>query len=181
MPITQILDNAATGAPRPNSVSGNMGNILNGAIPGFNGLTQSATDIIKNLMSGQPSSSPTKRANAYFGANSGMPGSDFVRNRGFDLYGEKSDQYQQRGFQDLLALLSGYSGTVMPTTGQQLQSDQFQQELGFKREESALDRAMRDRTLMEKSRPATPNRTYWSRSASGAGIPVGWKDSSGWF
>jgi hypothetical protein len=58
-----------------------------------------------------------------------MGGSDFVRNRGYDLYGEKSEGYKQRGFDDFLKLLSGYSGTVMPTTGEQLQREQLPMEL----------------------------------------------------
>jgi len=81
------------------------------------------------LMQGLPSAGPTQRANAYFGATSGMPGSDFVRNRGFDLYGEKSEGYKQRGFDDFLQLLRGVSGTIAPTTGEQIQDQQYNQNL----------------------------------------------------
>lgn len=117
----------------------NFGGAIETAIPGFAGLTNSATGIIRQLMSGLPSAAPTQRANAYFGANSGMPGSDFVRNRGFDLYGEKAEQYKQRGFQDLLALLQGYSGTVAPTTGEQIGSDEFQQNFNYRVGRDAIE------------------------------------------
>jgi len=99
--------------------------ILNSAIPGFSNLSASGSGIVKNLMGGLPSAGPAQRANAYFGAASGMPGSDFIRNRGFDLYGQQAEQYKQRGFDDFLKLLSGYSGTVAPTVGESIQEDQF--------------------------------------------------------
>lgn len=112
-----------------------MSGIVNNAIPGFNGLSGSATGIIGNLMGGLPSAAPTQRSNAYFGVNSGMPGSDFVRNRGFDLYGEQAQQNQQRGFDDFLKLLQGYSGTVMPTQAEQIGQNQFAQNLSQKQYE----------------------------------------------
>lgn len=81
--------------------------------------------MVNNLLSGMPSTGTAQRANAYFGSQTGMPSSDFVRNRGFDLYREQADKYQQRGFDDFLQLLRGTSGTIAPTTGEQLQSNQF--------------------------------------------------------
>jgi hypothetical protein len=63
-----------------------------------------------------------------------MGNSDFVRNRGFDLYGKEAEANKQRGFDDFLKLLSGYSGTVMPTAGQQQQGSQFDRNLQFQRE-----------------------------------------------
>lgn len=95
------------------------------SVPGFNNLSRSATGNIANLLTGLPSASPTQRANAYFGVGSGMPNSDFVRNRGFDLFGEQAEQHKQRGLDDFLKVLQGYSGTVMPTAGQQIQNQQF--------------------------------------------------------
>lgn len=56
-----------------------------------------------------------------------MPSSDFVRNRGADLYGQQADQYRQRGFDDFLQLLKGASGTIAPTPGEQAQNQQFNQ------------------------------------------------------
>lgn len=121
--------------PDPNAISNQMTPIINNALPGFNNLSTSASSIVGNLMRGLPSPSTTQRANAYFGINSGMPGSDFVRNRGFDLYRQEANQYQQRGFDDFLKLLSGESGTVFTTPGQQQQNAQFGQDQQLRAEE----------------------------------------------
>ena len=125
-----------TPQPDPMAVTDQMSNIVNKAIPGYNGLSAQSSNIVGNLMGGLPSAAPTQRANAYFGANSGMPGSDFVRNRGFDLYGQQAEQYKQRGFDDFLKLLSGESGTVMPTAGEQIKSGEFSQDLAQRQREA---------------------------------------------
>lgn len=96
--------------------------VLAKALPGLDKATGAATANTTQLLTGLPSASPVQRSNAYFGAASGMPGSDFVRNRGFDLYGEKAESYKKRGFDDFLALLKGASGTITPTTGELTQS-----------------------------------------------------------
>lgn len=147
-PINNTLNN------QPGSPSGNN-YAVNQAIPGFSGLTQSATSIIRNLMSGQPATSTARRANAYFGASSGMPGSDFVRNHGFDVYNQQGEQNQQRGFQDLLSLLSGYSGTVMPTTGQRIQDSQFGQDLNFRRSQADRDFFLQEQKRKDAMKPKT--------------------------
>jgi hypothetical protein len=125
----------------PGKTPGIGGSVSAMGVPGFNRLSSTATGNIQNLLSGVPSAAPTQRANAYFGASSGMPGSDFVRNRGFDLYGEKSEDYKQRGLQDFLSLLQGYSGTVMPTAGQQLETQQFNANLGNRQREFDVNQA----------------------------------------
>lgn len=102
----------------PEALAASTKKILGNAIPGLDNLTGAASSNTGALMSGLPSPNPVRRANAYFGSISGMPGSDFVRNRGFDLYGEKADSYQARGFNDFLNLLKGVSGTIAPTTGE---------------------------------------------------------------
>lgn len=129
--------------------SGGAGTALGKAIPGLPGLTKSATDIISNALSGLPSPSQTRMENAWFGAGSGLdPTSDFLRNRGFDLYNLRGEQRQRGGLQDLLSLVGGYSGTVAPTPGEQIgastaaanraqQAAQFNAQLGFEREQMA--------------------------------------------
>ncbi len=112
-------------------------------VPGFQGMSQTATGNIGALLNGMPSASPARRASAYFGASSGMPGSDFVRNRGFDLYGEQAEGYKQRGLDNFLKLLQGYSGTVMPTAGQQLETQQFNTNLGNRQREFDVNEAGR--------------------------------------
>lgn len=100
---------------------------LNAGIPGYSGLVSQAADQAGTLMSGMPSASMTRRDNAYFGTASGMPSSDFVRNRGFDLYGEKAEGYKQRGFDDFLKLLSGTVGKTTQDVSQNNQASQYQQ------------------------------------------------------
>lgn len=122
-----------TGGGSPTPGVGGISSILNSAIPGFSGLTKSATGNIMDLLGGDPSPSIARRANAYFGANSGMPGSEFVRNRGFDLYNQQGEQRKETGLHDLLSLLAGYSGNAFPTVGEQQQGNQFSQDLDFRK------------------------------------------------
>ncbi len=120
-----VYPNAVQPLPDPMEFSNRSKQILGNAVPGLDNLSQGASDVVNNHLSGLPSAGPTQRANAYYGAASGMPGSDFVRNRGFDLYQEKADDYKRKGFDEFLALLRGTSGTIAPTPGEQLQSNQF--------------------------------------------------------
>jgi len=113
----------------PNAMAKTSHDILANALPGLDKATGAATANTANLLGGLPSAAPTQRANAYFGAASGMPGSDFVRNRGFDLYGQQAESYKQRGFDDFLALLKGASGTIAPTTSEQAQTTLQNQQL----------------------------------------------------
>lgn len=145
-PYNSVLDpnklNNQNQFPPFGPISTSQTQSVNSTIPGFNGLNRSATGVIGSLLNGLPSGAPTQRANAYFGASSGMPGSDFVRNRGFDLYGEKADQYKQRGIDDFLKLITGYSGTVMPTAGQNIESQQFSQNLEQQRRQQQANDEM---------------------------------------
>jgi hypothetical protein len=122
-------------------------NIINNAIPNFSGLSSSASGIVGNLMGGMPSSGPAKERAAAFGVGSGMPGSGLSKAFGYDLYNRDADQYQQRGFDNFLKLIQGYSGTVSPTTGQQMQQNQFDQDLAFRRDESAINAEQANRRL----------------------------------
>lgn len=120
---------------------------INAAIPGLPGLTQSATNVINNALTGLPSVSEERLGNAYFGASSGLdPTSDFLRNRGYDLFKRKAEQRQRGGIQDLMSLVTSYSGAVAPTPGQEIGAQQqsadraqraseFSQTLGFEREQ----------------------------------------------
>jgi len=103
---------------------------INQAIPGLPGLTTSATNIIANALSGIPSPSQSRLENAYFGSASGLdPTSDFLRNRGFDLYKAQANAQQQQGLGNLNNLVGAYSGNVAPTPGQEMQNAQFGQQL----------------------------------------------------
>lgn len=98
---------------------------INNAIPGLPGLTAGATNIINNALTGLPSPSESRLENAYFGAGSGLdPTSDFLRNRGYDLFKRKAEQRQRGGIQDLLSMVGTYSGAVAPTPGQEIGAQQ---------------------------------------------------------
>lgn len=98
---------------------------INNAIPGLPGLTKGATDIINNALTGLPSPSESRLENAYFGAGSGLdPTSDFLRNRGYDLFRRRAEARQRGGVQDLLSMVGTYSGAVAPTPGQEIAAQQ---------------------------------------------------------
>jgi hypothetical protein len=140
---------------------------INAAIPGLSGLTKSATDIISNLLGGLPSADQARQENAYFGAGSGLdPTSDFLRNRGYDLYGQKSEQRKQTGLQDLLSLIGGYSGTVAPTPGQQIGQQESQADRAQRASEAAMQNALatRGQDFQENS--------YWGITPKG--VPSFW-------
>jgi hypothetical protein len=123
---TATINQPAT-APITPVTGGN--NFLESILPGINNLTSTATGNIQNLLSGLPSVSAARQSNAYFGAQSGMPGSDFVRNRGYDLYGQQAQQRQQTGLEDLLQTIGTYSSPALGAQGQALQNQQFGQNL----------------------------------------------------
>jgi hypothetical protein len=119
-----------------------MGALTN-SIPGFGGLNNQASDLIKSLMSGKLT---TGTKNAIYDAGAeratlgGMPGStgmggSLLANADLRNIGRAADDQQQRGFQDLLSMLTGYSGTVAPSAGQEQQSDQFNKSLGFNQQQ----------------------------------------------
>lgn len=92
-------------------------------IPGFSENAGAASGIVNNLMTGKPAMDRT--AAAHFGVGAGVPGSDFAANRAYDLFGKQREERHQRGFEDFLAMLKSFSGSVVPTTGEQIQSSQF--------------------------------------------------------
>jgi len=117
-----------TGAPNVANPSDPTA-FLNNTLPGFTQARTSAMGNIQNLLTGLPSVDQTRTANAYFGANSGMPGSDFIRNRGYDLYGQQAQQNTQTGLSNLTSLLGSVSQPTLTNQGQQLQNTQFNQNL----------------------------------------------------
>ena len=153
--------------PRNQQTLGPGNYAINTAIPGLPGLTKNATDIIGNLLTGLPSPDQARQENAYFGAGSGLdPTSDFLRNRGYDLYGQKAEQRKQTGLQDLLALIGGYSGTVAPTPGQQIGQEESQADRAQRAAEAAMQDALGTR------RQDFEENAYWGISPKG--VPSFW-------
>lgn len=121
-----------------NSAPSSGANYLGGL--GFGGLINSAQQDVGSLLNGLPSPSTTRTANAYFGAGTGLgTGSDFLRNRGYDLYGQQSQQRQQTGLQDLNSLMSGVSSPELSNQGQQLQNTQFNANLNQQGDQYSQD------------------------------------------
>lgn len=120
--------NPISGAPKSSVPT------LQDSIPGLDVLTNSATSNIGDQLNGLPSAGRARTDNAYFGINSGMPTSDFTRNRGADLYHDRANQYEQQGFNNLLGLVGGYSGNVGTSAGQQQQQNQFNTSTGLQQQ-----------------------------------------------
>lgn len=132
--ISATPTDMATGAnftgAAPAATTGDITGKLRTIIPGFDDLTRTGTDVIGDMLKGLPSPSATRTANAYFGVDSGMPGSEFVRNRGYDLYGQQAQQRKQQGLGDLLSFLGQYSKFV-PSPGEELGAEQSRGQLGL--------------------------------------------------
>ncbi len=112
--------------PTSGELQGNVTGILNQAIPGYSGLTQSASGIIGSALKGQVPTDVQNLINTQ-SANqavlSGMPGTSTTRgtlagNRTLRDLGLTSLQRQDEGVKGLLGMLQGVSGTAAPTYGQ---------------------------------------------------------------
>lgn len=136
------IQQQSTPFPQIQGTQTNFTGQANAAIPGFSQNASAASGIVNNLMTGKPAMDRT--AAAYFGVGAGVPGSDFAANRAYDLFGKQREQRQQRGFEDFLAMLKTFSGSVMPTTGEALSSNLGAQRLG-------QERAQADNMLMLKA------------------------------
>jgi len=112
--------------------------IIEQSIPGFSGLTSSAVSIINNLLSGGASTGPSQNAAAKYGVKTGMPGSGVSNAFGYDLNNKRGDEMRQRGVDDLLKLVTGYSGTVNATPGELLNKDTAYQNLAESRRQSDI-------------------------------------------
>jgi hypothetical protein len=130
-------------------------NMINQALPGFSDLSGKATGVVNEMLSGLPSPDMTRTSNAYFGVNSGMPGSEFVRNRGYDLYNQQAQQQKQTGLQNLLALLGGYGQQFAATPGQLMQNRLGYSELGQRGSEASANNELGWAQLIAKQNPDT--------------------------
>lgn len=163
-------------SPAPTAATPNFQAIIENAIPGFGGMTTGASGIVNSLMQGMPSAAPTQRANAYFGVGSGMPGSDFVRNRGFDLYGQEAEAHKQRGFDNFLKMIGAYSGTVAPNTGQSLQASQEAARLASQNRQADAQLGLeRDQMAWNQSRLSPSGLTSRRMIRSGGDSAPGFK------
>lgn len=149
-----------------------MANILEQAIPGFSGLTSGASQIIQDAMSGRVPGDVQRiiRDRAAVQAQaSGMPGAGAgslhgnleLRDLGLTSLGQK-----QQGFNDLLQMLTGFSGTAAPTFGQ-LQDNETSRAVLSAAPDPAAAAAEQERLFNKYSRPAAGT----TASAGGGASP----------
>lgn len=166
----------------------------NKALPGFSGLTSGASNIIRDLMSGRLSAGERNaiyQGGAERGVANGMPGSTgqggtLFANNDLRTLGLQAGQRQQQGFQDLLAMISGYSGAVIPTVGQTMQNDQFGRQMNLQETNAARDYSLRrnaaDLQLAEYNQRYGPKEYSQSSIWPGGGRSTDYKyymDASG--
>lgn len=114
-----------------NSGGGDFNSYIDSLMPGTSKTGSSALSVIDDMLAGNVSPSVARNANAAFGVESGMPGSEFVRNRGYDLYNQQGQQRQQQGVGDFLSFLQGTSQPGLQFRGQNFQNQQAQGQLGL--------------------------------------------------
>lgn len=105
-----------------------------------------------------------------------MPGSDFVRNRGYDQYNQKAEQYRQRGFDDFLNLLKGASGTIAPTPGEQAGNNQYYSGLQQRQIEANNQNARYNADFSQRPGAQNVNGSMpqWGSQANGTRRADGW-------
>lgn len=136
---------------------------FNTALPGFSGLSTKLQQRIDDMLSGRLSGGTQRTiqdAAATQAVAGGMPGTSrtsgsLYGNRTLRDLGLTAEKEQQQGIGDLLSTLQAYSGTVVPTTGQEQQDRQFNQTLDFNRNENAQNRMQR--LLEERMQLPDPN------------------------
>lgn len=150
------------------------------AIPGFASLTGAASGNIKDLLSGLPSPDNARLDNAWYGAGTGLDSSSpFLNNRGRALYGRESEKRKQTGLENFLSMLKSFSGSVVPTTGQEQQNNQFNKTFGYQQQQDQLARndmlrdendAFREGASARWNTP--PNGMYFSEPGSSHRKPL---------
>lgn len=147
---------ALTGASNTSATPGggvNQTNAFSSAIPGFSDLSSVASNNIKQLLAGIPSTDESRLNNAWYGAGSGLDvTSPFLINRGRGLYGAEAAANKQSGIDNFLKMLQGFSGTVVPTTGQEIQNAQFGQ--GQSQQESQFGRSLAQQSAAQDAQNA---------------------------
>lgn len=147
---------------------------LNTALPDFAQLTGAASSNIKSLLSGQLTrgqQNAIQDFRATQAVGGGMPGTAMT---GGTLYGNaavmdagiQSGKNQQSGLENFLNMLKSFSGTVVPTTGQQIQSSQWGQEFGRQlKQDQRAEAARQEAIRAEQSK-------MWNsgRGSSGNGL-----------
>jgi len=147
-------------------------------LPGFKGNTAAAEQNIGQQLSGMPSTAPARAKAAYFGATSGLPNSGVSNAVGYDLYGEDAAREKQSGFDNLLKLITGYSGNAFTTPGQEMQGDQFNRDLANRNQQAAIGRGMDWYDKEQKNKPRL--RSGFKMIGNRGPVPGGFTDREWW-
>lgn len=148
-------------------------NFLEQYIPGITSNTATASGNIGTQLSGLPSTSNARRKAAYFGATSGMPNSGVSNALGYDLYGQEAEAQKQQGFDNLLKMLTSYSGTAAPTTGQVLQDQQITTERNDRERDRAFARDSAQRQLDEAAAEKNAKKRFFKEATNYRGGATG--------
>lgn len=141
-------------------------------LPGFKNNTASAEANIGQQLTGMPSTAPSRAKAAYFGATSGLPNSGVSDALGYDLYGQDAERQKQSGFDNLIKMITSYSGNAFADPSQQFQQDEYQQNFNENRRQSDLARQDAQNSLLASRRSTQPNGIYRMPGRAG-GIPGG--------
>jgi len=145
-------------APTAGTTTG-IGNLpwLEGIVPGISANTNTASQNVGSMLNGLPSAGPARTKAAYFGATSGLPNSGVSSALGYDLYNQDAQRYQQQGFDDLMKMLTTYSGPA-------LQDKQFNTNMAFQSSQAnaANRRADAELAMKQQDQEAkyAPRREY---------------------
>jgi hypothetical protein len=135
-------------------------------IPGEEGLYLDASRNVGDLLAGEESPDITRNINAEWGAGSGLaPGSEFMRNRGADLYGQRAAARKSQGMKDLLAMMGTFSGTVTATPGQVLGDEAAQRSYAldqqqFAEQQRQFNESLANQKAMEQARLDLENERF---------------------
>lgn len=132
--------------------TGLMGKQFDTGIPGFDILSQAASTNVKDLLQGVESPAITQNMNAYWGVGAGVPGSEFLRNRAVDLYGQRAQARKEQGLTDLLNMMQGYSGTVTAKPSDIIGAETAMQQIGSQERLAEAQRALQAQQLAEQQR-----------------------------
>lgn len=132
--------------------TGTTGRQFDTGIPGFENLAQIASGNVQELLAGVESPAITQNINAQWGVGAGVPGSEFLRNRAVDLYGQRAEERKGRGLDSLLKMMQGFSGTAVAAPASILQAEESAAGRGTQMSLAQLQNALDEARLREQAR-----------------------------
>ena len=140
---------------------------MEGVMPGLSNLGGQASQNILSELQGELSPGTVNAIqdeSARFGLGAGISGSTLSGSRGLSRLGLTTEQMQGQGLQDYLNTLKGYSGTLTPTTGEDIQQGIAQDQLGEQAREYNLGNATQYANLQLQGLEGLNNQNTQSQS-----------------